>query len=1122
MTIARHASPWRWLLVGAVAVIGIAASLIIGALLRDQAEETWLKRAERDATDATAAIDGWIKEAELQIRGVAGSLTAARRTSTETFTETARRIDEWSDDVSLDAIAFARRVRRHGRAALIRELDQRPTVADHPNEVAPDAFESFVVTLTTQNDGLLRHGSDLITVPATAEAVFSAFRNPGQVVSGPALAGPDDQLFVLLAIKAVNREHSGVAAGVVNLSELINGAINLHAPRGLTLRFSERETESSANTVRRRLIGTATAPPETLATIPLRLATGQARWEFLWDVGPGFRGGPRGALATVIQFGGTAFSLLVTLLLGLSVTSTQRISERVARTVEELRESERGLTDALEASPIGVSITAPEGILIWVNSHMARLLGVTTDDLIDSSPDEFFVDPADRRILIDQMRRDGSVRDFEAHFERPDGSRLWALISVQQIQFRGELARISLVLDITQIKSTQEDALRTSRLLKLTLETMDQGLIVRDAEDHILLFNDKISDLLDVPREMYDRDPSSADMFAYHKAANHFAGVNAETTARVERWFAKKSAGEPVDHLVYERRGPDDRWLLVTHLPMPDGLEARTFIDITERKQAEEARREILEAIPVPLILSRLESVEILFANSVAHALYGISTGDNDRDRITNLYVDQDARREMFRRLKEDGYVDEFEFELMPTPGERIWVLGYARILNYHGEPAALVVTQPITERKRLEQAVAERSELLQTVLDHMGHGLLMFDSDRRLIVSNRRFSRMYDLEQEVLKAGVTQEDLTRLTIERHWSGDPSAMEARLKLAMAWAHDRNPSRQELSRPDGRVFVRDFHGLPDGGAVITHTDLTEVKQAQAEAEQALANLKAAQASLVQSEKLASLGQLVAGIAHEIKNPLNFVNNFSSVSHALLAELKEVLAENSGARSADTQEEIDDIIDNLSNNLAKITEHGTRADTIIKTMLLHARGSDRRQQTRVNALLEEAINLAYHGERATHPGFNVTIERDLDPDAGSAWFVQQEISRVIINLLNNAFHAVGERAKSIDDPDFRPAIAVTSRGLEDIVEIRIGDNGTGMTDHVKENLFTPFFTTKKGTEGTGLGLSLSYDIVVRQHHGTITVESQMDSHTEFTIRLPRERVTPTTSAQQATGG
>jgi signal transduction histidine kinase len=269
---------------------------------------------------------------------------------------------------------------------------------------------------------------------------------------------------------------------------------------------------------------------------------------------------------------------------------------------------------------------------------------------------------------------------------------------------------------------------------------------------------------------------------------------------------------------------------------------------------------------------------------------------------------------------------------------------------------------------------------------------------------------------------------------------------------------------------------------------------------------LDELRTAQDRLVQTEKLASLGQLTAGIAHEIKNPLNFVNNFSSVSVELIDELREALA----AAKLDNklQAEISEIADMLQGNLDKVVQHGKRADSIVKNMLLHSRqGSGEHRPMDINAIVEESLNLAYHGARAEKQGFNITLQKSFDPTAGEVDLFPQEITRVLLNLISNGFYAATKRKAEQNGADYEPTLAAVTKDLGDRVEIRIRDNGTGIPADVKERMFNPFFTTKPAGEGTGLGLSISHDIIVKQHRGSIEVDTQPGEFTEFKIILPR---------------
>ena len=269
---------------------------------------------------------------------------------------------------------------------------------------------------------------------------------------------------------------------------------------------------------------------------------------------------------------------------------------------------------------------------------------------------------------------------------------------------------------------------------------------------------------------------------------------------------------------------------------------------------------------------------------------------------------------------------------------------------------------------------------------------------------------------------------------------------------------------------------------------------------------LEELKATQDKLVTQSKLAALGALTAGIAHEIKNPLNFINNFAELSTEMVEELRQALARARPSPEAQSGAELDDLLNTLRHNAEKIREHGKRADNIVRSMLQHSRGrSGERQLVDLNALLAEDVNLTYHGMRAQDSSFNIKIETSLDPDVGSLEVVPQDISRVFLNILANACYEAN-RKKSTQDSQFVPLLTVTSRRVRGGVEVRIRDNGDGVPDKIRDQLFLPFFTTKPTGQGTGLGLSISYDIVVHEHKGALSFETIEGKYTEFVIFLP----------------
>jgi signal transduction histidine kinase len=560
----------------------------------------------------------------------------------------------------------------------------------------------------------------------------------------------------------------------------------------------------------------------------------------------------------------------------------------------------------------------------------------------------------------------------------------------------------------------------------------------------------------------------------------------------------RKEAAMRLEHLVEERTRELERRssvLRVTFDNMGDGV---VMFDRDRRMVAWNTRFQGLLDLPDDRV-----GLKITFEDFIRHLAQRGEFGPCDVDEEVGRRLASLDRLFVDERTRPNGTVLSIRRNPVPSGG---FVSIYA----------------DVTEERRAQALVELARTRLIDAIESLSDGFALWNKDDRLVIFNSRCEELLNAA-DLFVVGTRFEDLARAFNSRG-QYDPS----QVGDAAAWIEERlalhrsAPSACELSLASGRwLYTREFR-TREGGTVTIWTDITATKQrereleaardAAAEAsrtiEEAYHELKAAQASLLHAEKMASLGELTAGIAHEIKNPLNFVNNFAGLSAELLDELRELATPSIAALDEKKRSEIDETLAMLTSNLGKIAEHGRRADSIVRGMLEHSRGgSGERRSTDLNHLVEEALNLAYHGARAQDQSFNITLERALDPGLMPIEVVPQDITRVFLNLCSNGFYAARKRQRERGEANFQPTLTVTTRDLGSMVEVRVRDNGTGIPPEIKDKLFQPFFTTKPTGEGTGLGLSISYDIVAQQHGGTIAVDSAPGEFTEFTVRLPR---------------
>ena len=527
----------------------------------------------------------------------------------------------------------------------------------------------------------------------------------------------------------------------------------------------------------------------------------------------------------------------------------------------------------------------------------------------------------------------------------------------------------------------------------------------------------------------------------------------------------------------------------------------------------------------------------IVDANQATLDLFGYTRDELMQKHALEFYSNPADRLKFQRVIEREGAVRDFELKLLKKDGREIDCLltATARRDNDGAVLAYQCLLRDITGRKRADEALRESESRFRTLVEHAPEAIVVLDIDTgRFVEANDNAVHLYGLERQMLYSVGAAEMSPPMQPDGRPSGEAAheniqqALEGKAPI-FEWVH-RNAVGNDI--PCEVRLVR----LPAAGRNLVRAsviDITERKRAERvladysrtlenevmektqeltarndELQETLQKLKDAQNQLILSEKMASLGALTAGIAHEIKNPLNFVNNFAELSTELTQELLEEIQDQKERLDAETLETLEEILTDLQQNAAKINEHGKRADGIVEGMLTHSRGkSGERQPTDINALLDEYVKLGYHGMRAKDTSFNITIETDYDASVGPMEVVPQNLSRAFLNVINNGCYAAHQKKKVDMVEDFTPALWVRTKNLGDGVQIRIRDNGPGIPKEALDKIFNPFFTTKPTGEGTGLGLSISYEIVVEEHKGEMQVETEVGSYTEFIITLPK---------------
>ncbi|MBX7254746.1 MAG: PAS domain S-box protein [Candidatus Hydrogenedentes bacterium] len=572
------------------------------------------------------------------------------------------------------------------------------------------------------------------------------------------------------------------------------------------------------------------------------------------------------------------------------------------------------------------------------------------------------------------------------------------------------------------------------------------------------------------------------------------------------------------------------------------------FRDATERKVWEKAIREseqrnsaVIENA-LDAFVSMDESGIVTGWNGQAEVVFGWPRESAIGKDLSSLIVPERLRQahvDGFKRFLQTGNTERMR--------RRVELTGLHR--DGHEFPVELSVThslvggshtfsaflRDISERKATEKALHESEERFRTLVEHAPEAIVVIDVETlKFVDANHNAERLFGLSREQLmtvgplevsateqSVGTYNSELVHDRIRQALSGESPKFEwncrnasgrgipCEVRLVRLPATGRQLIRGSVTDIRERKWAQELHknySLTLEEQVAARTQEIEAKNLELEA--TLEKLRQTQSRMIIQEKMASLGVLTAGIAHEIKNPLNFVNNFAELTVELVDEAR-VLLEKHGEKIAGTDgEALFELFNDISQNAARIREHGRRADGIVQSMLLHSRGkTDQRRPADLNAIVTEFVKLAYHGMRARDASFRVKIDMRLDDTIPPIPVVSQDISRVVLNLVNNACYAAYERKRATGG-EFAPEVIVQTTNKADSVEFRVRDNGVGIPEDIRESVFTPFFTTKPAGEGTGLGLSICYDIVVSEHGGQIAIDSEKGSFTEVRITLPKE--------------
>jgi PAS domain S-box-containing protein len=790
----------------------------------------------------------------------------------------------------------------------------------------------------------------------------------------------------------------------------------------------------------------------------------------------------------------------------------------------DLADPARVESAALDLLPSGIGIFGTDFKLVYANRSFRDLRFLPERLCVPGTPLEDIV----RHIAIrgdygvgevdtlvkDRMAETLSLKPWSAEQDIEGRRRL----AIRHIPVPG-LGFMITYADVTEERATERKLRENEERYSRVSEAVAEGIYDWNIVDNTLYVSDRLLEIFGFEGRLtsnnwYSRvHPDDAEAYRY----------------ALRECFRGKTAKVACEYRIKARDG-NYRWVEDHGLPIRDAAGRAIRLvgcvsDITRRRSMEEALRNseqryatAMQAINEAVYEWDVATGEMYYSarlyDLVALTPEELSTRQQWVDRVHPDDLPH-YRAAIVAHFKGETERFEVEYRYRHADGSWHWARQHGVASRDQTGRAYRVSgsTGDITAEKRLGEELDRARRQLADALESIAEGFALFDPQDRLVMCNSHYRSWFTDVAHMVRPGNTFESFMLAAIESGMfpaaANDPEGF-----LTAVLARRRNPTgpREQYLSSGISLQISDYK-MKDGSHVGVYTDITEQKQRQAEiakakgeAEAALERLKAAQQQLIVQGKLASLGQLTAGIAHEIKNPLNFVNNFAGLSGELLQELVEMVE--SEPLDGKSRDAVRALTVTLKGNLEKIVQHGKRADSIVKNMLLFSReGSGEHGLTEINTVVDESLNLAYHGARAENPNFDVALRRAFDAGAGAVDLYPQEMTRALLNLISNGVYAATRRTPQAGGV---PEVRATTKNLGDRVEIRIRDNGTGIPENLAEKIFNPFFTTKPAGEGTGLGLSISHDIIVKQHGGTISVDTREGEFTEFRIVLPRNGI------------